>query len=84
MTALNMQRAQVLCEAQQQATRPIFVVGIILNRLAACECLTNFLNADMTFQGLVNRVARKLKLTRCHFGLYAFGLRHATIIPDKD
>jgi hypothetical protein len=49
-------------ETEQQRTRRIFILGIVLNRLSICARLSNFLFADVPLDYTPESVATKFKL----------------------
>jgi hypothetical protein len=58
-----------------EGTRP--VVGIILDDLADCDGLTQFLDTDMPYDTLINGVLGELELTTCNF--LAVGFKQVVI-----
>jgi hypothetical protein len=64
MAALDMKRSVVICIPEDKTTWSELVGGIILDYFASIpKCAFEFIDADVTDNGLINRVFRELVLS---------------------
>ena len=61
---------------EDQATRALFIVGVILDDLTAGDGLTQLLHADAPQDTLIDRMLRKLELVRSNLVSYLFDQIH--------
>ncbi len=60
---MDMDRPPSDSSAQNQATRPVLVIRIVLNNFPVRDCFTDFIDSDIPNDTLINRMFRKLELT---------------------
>jgi hypothetical protein len=65
---------------EDEATRAIFVLGILFNHFGAGEEFSHFLDADTTDDALVSRMFGELELVRLNFPSYLVDHRHAQLM----
>lgn len=65
VAALNVKRSSSTCESQDQATRTVLILGIILDHFASARYgLLQFGHADVTHDSLIHGVLREFILAR--------------------
>jgi hypothetical protein len=76
MAALNMERAAGSGYTQHQATWTVFVIGVVLNDLAARDCLPQLGDRDSPLNALIECVLRKLERPACDLRSNSIGQVH--------
>ena len=76
MAALNMERAAGSGYTQDQATRTVFVIGVVLNDLAARDCLPQLGDRDSPLNALIECLLRKLERPACDLRSNSIGQVH--------
>ena len=62
-----MQWPRLFSKAENQTARAVFVVRIIFDDLAILYCLDQFVNANATYNALIDSVFREFKQPKCKF-----------------